>query len=394
MPRTINFTKAALDALKSEAKQYDLIDTKTPGLRLRVNSGGSKTYNLIRKVRGRMQRIKIGSYADLSIEQARKQAFQYNGQIAAGSDPQADKNALREEPTFLELYEIYYEQHAKIFNKRPEDNRKMLEVHILPRWGAKRAGAITPEMVRLRHQKIGSKSGRRKGKGIANRVMTIVSAVYNFTIKHGYFKGANPCLGLSKFRIASRDRFLSSEELDSFFEALKPESQKLRDFFRMLLFTGARKSNVLSMRFEDINLDLRRWRIGEAETKNRDVNVVMLSAPAIKILERRKRGNGKRKVPSQFVFPGKGKQGWLNDPKRAFERVRQRMGVSDIRIHDLRRTMGSYMAIGGSSLPIIGGALGHKSQVSTAIYARLSQNPILDAVDAAASLMTANRQKS
>ena len=97
---------------------------------------------------------------------------------------------------------------------------------------------------------------------------------------------------------------------------------------------------------------------------------------------KRLQNNSQEKSP--FVFPGNGKKGHLDDPKRAFDRIRKRMNADNFRMHDLRRTLGSYMAINGISLPVIGKALNHKSQVSTAIYARLSQQPVEDAVNMAA----------
>lgn len=142
------------------------------------------------------------------------------------------------------------------------------------------------------------------------------------------------------------------------------------------------------MAWSDLNLDLRRWRIGETQTKNRDVNIVPLSEPALAILRARDVANKTIAEPSTFVFPGTSSDGYLKDPKRAFDRVRERMEAPDIRMHDLRRTLGSYMAISGASLPIIGKALNHKSQVSTAIYARLSNDPVLEAVNIASAIMT------
>ncbi len=144
------------------------------------------------------------------------------------------------------------------------------------------------------------------------------------------------------------------------------------------------------MRWSDINFDLKQWRIPETQTKNRDVNTIPLSESAIAILKEVLSANKKSKTPSIFVFPGKSKDGHLKDPKKAFERIKIKMEVDDIRIHDLRRTLGSYMAITGASLPIIGKALNHKSREATAIYARLSNDPVLNAINVATDLMKTN----
>ena len=141
---------------------------------------------------------------------------------------------------------------------------------------------------------------------------------------------------------------------------------------------------MLSMKWNDIDFELCRWRIAESDTKNKEVNIVILSKPALDILTRRRDVQNSSNEKSNFVFPGNGKKGHLDDPKRAFDRIRKRMNADNFRMHDLRRTLGSYMAINGISLPVIGKALNHKSQVSTAIYARLSQQPVEDAVNMAA----------
>lgn len=383
MTNRFNFTKAAIDAIEPTGKQYDLIDTKVPSLRVRVNQNGSKTFNFYKKINGKVKRIKIANYKDVSIDVARNVALKINAQIAAGSDPQAEKNAKRKELVFKALYEAYYSGHAEVFTKRPQDNKKIIEKHILPKWSNERLSEITSDRVRKLHVEI----GKDRGHFIANRVMHIVSAVFNYAIKEGHFKLINPCVGLKKFKTLSRDRFLNKEELAKFAKAIDEEEPLFRDYFLLLLYTGARKSNVLAMKFSDIDFDHCRWRIGEDETKNTDVNIVLLSPLAIDILNRRLAINKKLEQPSKFVFPSESESGHLQDPKRAFQRIRDRMEVQDIRMHDLRRTFGSYMAISGASLPMIGKALNHKSQASTVIYARLAQSSVLDAINTATGLM-------
>jgi integrase len=383
MAQTINFKKEALDALWGLEKQYEVVDAKNRGLRLMVNPGGSKTFYLYRKVKGQPQRIKIGRYPDLAIEQARAEAKRLGSIITLGGSPQEEKIAARQELTFKELFEHYYTEHAQKHTKRPLDNKKMIDYHIMPKIGRLKVRAITAEKIRAIHSEMGDESGTAG----ANRVIQIVSAVFNFGIKQSYIKVANPCFGLKKFKTLSRDRFLNKSELIGFFEALKVESQMFQDYFSLLLYTGARKSNVLSMKWEDIDFDLNRWRIPADQTKNQEVNIVPLAKDALHILQRLQKKNDLLTKPLPYVFPSNGKSGHLQDPKRCFDRIKTKMDVSDIRIHDLRRTLGSYMAIGGASLPIIGKALNHKSREATAIYARLSENPVLEAMDNAVGLM-------
>lgn len=381
--KKLNFTKGLLLDLPTATKRYHLTDSKTPALRLAVYPSGVKTFLLYRRVNGAPERIKIGRFPDLTIEQARNEAKRLNSLIILGGNPHKERVAERKAITFRELYDYYYHNHALKFTKRPDDNKKMMEYRVFPIFGNQKAHLITTEQIRNFHTKI----GETRAKSTANRLVTVISAAYNFGIRENCINCPNPCASLRKYPTTSRDRFLSFDELNSFQTALEAENKLFRDFFNVLLHTGARKSNVLSMKWADINFDLNRWRIPETNTKNKEVNIVPLSEISLKILRKRNRRNLKLEKPSLFVFPGDSPDGYLKDPKRAFERIRKRMNVYDIRMHDLRRTLGSYMAISGASLPMIGKALNHKSQVSTAIYARLSNDPVANAVNIASKLM-------
>lgn len=386
--RSINFKKDVLSNLQILAKRYAVSDSKVRSLRLVVYPSGIKTFILYRRVEGSPERIKIGRFPDLTVEQARNEAQRLTSLITLGQNPHKDRIAERRAITFRELYEKYYTLHATKFTKRPEANRKMMDCHVFPAFGKCKAKEITTAQIRNFHAKIGEK---RAG-STANRLVTIISAAYNFGIRDSYIDCANPCVGLRKYKTVSRDRFLNFEELELFYAALEHEEPLFKDFFRLLLYTGARKTNVLSMKWSDINFDFKRWRLAETQTKNKDVNIVLLSEPALQILKVRDTTNRALQTPALFVFPGTAADGYLKDPKKAFDRVRNRMNIHDIRMHDLRRTLGSYMAISGISLPIIGKALNHKSQVSTAIYARLSNDPVLEAVNMAHGLMERGMQ--
>jgi integrase len=383
MKAHFNFTKEKLLNLKTECSRYYVQDTATPHLRLFVYPSGVKTYMLCRKVNNRPERIKIGRFTELSIEQARKEAARLNSLIAIGQDPAKQKRDYRNAVTFRELFNYYYEHHALLFTKCPKDNMRTMERTVYPMFGNIRACDMTSERVRSFHAKLSETST----KGNANRVIAIISAAFNFCIKNSYYNGDNPCSKVRKFKTSSRDRFLSRKELEDFFNAVRLEEELFEHYFLMLLYTGARKTNVLSMKWKDINIDLKQWRISADEAKNKDINTVYLSDEAIAILQTRMATNQRLPTPSAFVFPSTGRKGYLNDPKRAFERIRERMQIKNFRMHDLRRTLGSYMAIGGTSLPIIGKTLNHKSQVSTSIYARLSEEPVLNAINAAISNM-------
>ncbi len=184
------------------------------------------------------------------------------------------------------------------------------------------------------------------------------------------------------FKEQSRDRFLQTDELPKFFEAIKAEpSELVRDFFLLALFTGARRGNVAAMKWADLDLELSQWRI--PETKAGRVQFVPLSAPALAILKRRlETANG-----SEYVLPSHGRTGHLAEIKTGWSRILKVAGIENLRPHDLRRTLGSYMAVNGASLSIIGAALGHTNASTTQVYARLTTNAVAEGMTKAANFI-------
>lgn len=201
-------------------------------------------------------------------------------------------------------------------------------------------------------------------------------------------RGANPCEKVSAFPLDSRDRYLSKkEEIDRFFKALAAmRSATFRNFIKTTLFTAARVANVQSMRWQDLDFDQNSWRIPHdpkigLATKPRKPIIVPLIPEAVEAI---KAQLGKHPV---WVFPGRGSTGHIVNPARAWGRLCAKAGITNLRMHDLRRTMGSWEANTGASLHIIGRSLGHSSLRATHIYARLQQEPVREAMSKAARAM-------
>lgn len=158
----------------------------------------------------------------------------------------------------------------------------------------------------------------------------------------------------------------------------------------LALLTGARSGNLKAMRWQDLDLDNATWRI--PKTKNGEAQTVTLVTDAVSTLKERKK---QCVVDAIWVFPGSGKTGHLVEPKKAWIKVLADAGLNEhLRIHDLRRTLGSYQARQGASLSIIGKSLGHKSQQATAIYARLDLDPVRQSVEQATAEILKLAKKS
>jgi integrase len=373
----VPFTKNVLSNLAPPGKgRTYFYDEKTAGLALCVLASGGRVFYYYRKVNGRPVRVRLGKFPDISIENARKLAAARVVEVASGRDPQQAKQTRRQEATFGELFERWMEVHAKPKIKTwPEAER--LHKTLLKGLDGRKLSAIRPRDIQAMHATVGGKNGQYA----ANRCLELVRGVFNKAEKLIGWKGENPARGIEPFKEQQRDRFLQADELPRFFRSLNQEVEPFGDFFTLSLLTGARRGNLLAMAWADIDMDRRLWRI--PETKSGKPVFIPLVAAAVEILEDRRPGcNG-----SPWVFPSRSKSGHLEVVKSAWSRILKRAGLSDLRPHDLRRSLGSWMTIQGASLPIVGKALGHLGTSATEVYARLSVDPVRQAIDVATTAM-------
>lgn len=383
--KTFAFTMKRLDDLPSPSTgRVWYHDSKVRGLAMRVTATGSKAFYLYRKYAGRPVQVRLGGFPEISLQQARDMADELNGQAARGISPQEAlraKQARRDEPTMGELWE-HWLAYAKD-HKRPrsvaEDEREW-KAYLKTRWSARRLSTIRKTDVQALHARLGQKHGKYQ----ANRVLALVRAMFNKADGMGW-RGDNPAKGIERFAEESRDRFLLPAEMPRFFEALNAEpNDVIRSFVLMALLTGARRRNLEAMRWDQISLELAQWRI--PDTKGGMAVVVPLAPAAQEILANLKQTAS---VDNPWVFPGHKRGTHLVDPMRAWRRILADAGLSDLRIHDLRRSLGSWQALNGSSLQVIGKSLGHLRQETTAIYARLTLDPVRESVEKAAAAMLA-----
>ena len=374
MADRVKLTKKIIDATKRpEEGQVFLRDTELPGFGVRLTRG-STTFILEKKVYGRSRRMKIGPYGPMTLEQARDEARKKIGEIATGLDPAQARIDRSHEPTFKKLIETYKERHLprKRSAFKDEGNIK----NHLEAWNNRRLTAIERKDIALLHSKVGQKNGRYA----ANRLLALIRKMFNLGKIWGLCEGENPAVGIEMFPETSRDRFIQPHELPKFMEALKAEPNPfVKAAILTLLLSGQRKGEVLSMRWEDVDLEQGTWRI--PETKPGRPHYLPLPFPVIEMLKNFPRFEG-----NPFVFCGRWKGHLVNIDKN-FKAIKKASGLSDIRPHDLRRTVGSWLAGSGASLPLIGKVLNHSQPSTTAIYARFNLDPIRAALDANARQM-------
>ena len=380
----INFTKKSIDALPfpPKDKRYYFYDTKVQGLELMITHQGTKSFKVYRKVGSAPVRVSLGKYPQITVEEARRSAQTVIAEMISGKNPNQEKKKVRQEITFGEMFLTFMERYSKLEKKSWKYDEREIN-KFLPHWFNRKSSSITKQEVQLLHERIWRENGLYQ----ANRLLERIKAIYNKAIEWGW-EGINPATGIKKFKEKSRDRFLHPDELPRFFESLDAEqNDTIRDYIYVSLFTGVRKSNVLEMRWEDIHFERREWLV--PETKNGEPLRVHLIDSVIDLLKRRLELYGKR----EWVFEGTGATGHLMEPKMGWKRILDRAGIKDLRLHDLRRTLGSWQAATGANSYMIGRSLGHKSTQSTAIYARLNIDPVRDSVEKATQAMLQTMKK-
>lgn len=373
-----NFTKRVLDnlPLPERNKLVDHYDDQIRNLFVRLSWTASMAFYVRRKIGGKSERIFIGRYPDLSIEQARKEAALILAEVAKGNNPQEVKRTARREQTLGEVFDNYLNGYAVFRCIRVKDMIQDFQRY-LSDWRDRKYSAITRHEVQTRANQIMQNNGR----GAANHIIILMRAAINWNLKAGLVQGENTWSGIQQWKIPPRERFLRPEEFSAFFDALdRCENEALRDYVKLSLFTGARRSNVLAMRWDQIDFNLGLWRI--PMTKNKEPLTLPLTRQAMSLLLVRR-----KKSQSEWVFEGNVPGRHLVEPKRAWYKLLETAKINDLRIHDLRRTLGSYMAINNNSLTIIAKALGHKSTAATQIYSRLTNDPVRLAMEQAQEKM-------
>ena len=377
----LKLTKTLLAGLAVPAagKRQVIYDTEIPKLAMRITHTGVRAFYVVKRMGGTMVWLKLGTFPDMTCEQARKEADKVLGEFAKGENPAAVKRAVKKELTFGEAFNDFLARKRKrdgspISDKTKKDYKDLLRLYLDGIEG-KRLSVIERNEIKAIHARTTKKSAAQ-----ADRVVAVVSAVFTFMLAHEQFAGQNPATRIQKNPAPSRDRFLQADELTPFFKALSESTNEImRDFFLLALLTGARRANVSEMRWGDIDLEVGVWRI--AKTKNGTPQSVTLSPEAVTVLQSRRAGGG------EYVFPGDGKTGHIVEPKKAWATLLKAAGIGNLRIHDLRRTLGSWQARTGASLPIIGKSLNHKTHQATAIYARLDLDPVRQSVNTATAAM-------
>lgn len=379
-------TKKAVDDAVATDSDTVLWDAGLPGFGVRIKPSGSKSFIIQYRNRfGRSRRHTVGRHGVMTLEEARRDARQLLSAAARGSDPRQDRVEDRLGLTVADLAERYMTQHCegRCKSSTIAAHRWLLSKFIVPRLGNRLIAELKQSEVDTLHQEL------RATPYNANRVLGLIKAMYGRAEVWDLTPpGGNPATAVRPFRERKRQRFLTPDELRRLAQALRDceEDASVSPFivaaFRLLIATGARLNEVRLLRWDDIDWDQRLLVLHEHKSDTHGAKALPLNSAAIGILRALPRLDG-----NPYIIAGAVPNRPVVNLQKPWRRIRARAGLEDVRIHDLRHSFASFGIGLGTSLPIIGGLLGHRSMAATSTYAHLSADPLREASERVADLL-------
>jgi len=364
------------------------VDADVPGFGARVTANGARSFILRYTTRaGRERTYTIGDATVWRTTDARDKARELRREIEDGGDPLGDIEEERAAPTMLDLIDRFRAEHLP--RKRPstrDDYERTLRLHIVRHFGQHtKVADVRFEDVDALHRKVTAAGNPYQ----ANRTIALLSKMFSLA-QRWRMLDTNPCKGIERNTEYHRRRYLSGDELVRLTHALaKHPDQQVANAVRIMLLTGARRGEVLGMRWDDVKLGTGIWSKLPSSTKQKEHHQVPLSAPALQLLseiDKRQRRAGKR---PKFVFPSNGATGHYVEIKKSWRQITKAAGIEGLRIHDLRHSYASQLVSGGASLPLIGALLGHSNPATTARYAHLFHDPLRAATEKVGAVFSA-----
>ncbi len=375
-------TKTIVDAATTHDKEF-LWDDDVRGFGIRFLTSGRRVWVYrYRDDSNRWRQLKIGEVGVLSLALAREQARSAAAKVQMGGSPAADRDAKRRALSVRQLAEIFDDRHVAFWVKpsTAAEYRRSLNSYILPVIGSKRVDEVTRQDIARLHRDLGHKPTQ------ANRTIEVVSKMFGLAEEWGHRpEGTNPRKGIKKYPEKKRERFLSAAELSRVGEVLaemtaeRVEMPSAITAVRLLMLTGCRLNEIMTLQWSYVDFKLGLLQLPDSKTGAKDVPV---GDPVLAVLREIPQVDG-----NPWVLTGKLPGGRLTDLQPFWQRVRERAGLKDARIHDLRHTFASVAAASGMSLLVIGKILGHASEQTTKRYAHLARGTVREAAgDVSASI--------
>ena len=373
--QSMSISRRTVNALRVD-KDTVFWDSELPGFGVRVYPSGTRMYVVQTRARGKSTRVTVGRHGVLTPEEARRRAALIVARVKAGEDPIPAPLAPKPDPgpTVSDLAERYRVEHLEVRCKPStvKTAHAAIRQHVLPALGTLPLTEVEREKVMALH---GSLS---ETPAMANLVVDVISRMFTMAEAWGLVPdGTNPCREIVKYRARRCERFLTDSEFrrlgGKLGEAVADGKVSVHaaGAIRLLMLTGCRCNEILTLKWEDVDLDASEFRLRDSKTGPRAVS---LSAAAVKVLADLPR------VPhNPWVIAGRVKGTHMKNLNAPWGVVRARADLEDIRIHDLRHSFASRALALGESLPMIGKLLGHRRAQTTARYVHLARESVKEA---------------
>jgi integrase len=380
----LTLAELAKDAGTSSGVYFDRGTNRVRGLMLRITPAGARAWCLNYRVKdtGRERRLTIGDVAAWPIAEARKRAAELRREVDSGGDPLGQREEKRAAPTVADLVERFIEEALPSRAPRTQaEYRAMWRDWILPALGRLKVVAVDREDVEKLHRKITAHGKARR----ANSVKSLCSALFSQAIVWG-LREDNPVHHIKGNPEHGRERYLLPPEIERLvtvlerWRAKRPDSV---DAITLAMLTGARRGEILGMRYGEVDLGAGVWSKPAASTKQRTPHRTPLSEAAVAVLRRRQaERDGKIvRLRDDHVFRGAGSKTHCNTLERDWYQIRCAAGLEDVRFHDLRHSFASQLVSAGLSFEIIGRLLGHTKPETTKRYSHLADQPLREAAE-------------
>ena len=384
----VKLTKRSVEAAKPDDRDVILWDTELKGFGCKVTPAGRRVYFAYYRTRdGQQRRPMIGTHDPLTCEKARETARKWLQDARDGKDPSTERKTARKAQTVAELSASYLRDYAEPYKKPSSvaEDRRLIEKRIKPALGARKVQSVSRADVMDLHRKL------RATPYEANRALALLSKMFSLAESWGVRQdGTNPCRHIERYAERKRGRFLGVAELGTLGTALADaekagtETTDVIVALRLLLFTGARMGEILSLEWRDIDPEHGVIRFRDSKT---GAKTIPLTPPVVEALGRLTEGEA-----GDFILHGSSGEDaplTVSMLEKAWTRIREAASLADVRIHDLRHSHASMGAASGLSLPMIGKLLGHTQAATTARYAHLAADPVKQAAELVSGRMAA-----
>lgn len=330
----------------------------------------------------------LGEYPHISLQEARQRVSEHKTLLARDVDPADERAQKRDDITLATFAKEFYIPHATMHKKTWQEDVYKIEGRISPALGELRLATITSRVLTNFHAKVKGETSATT----SNHYLVLIKRMLNLAVKWGLLE-KNPANGLDKFKEPPhRERYLTKEELPRFLKALEEQEDRLSvAAIKLLLFTGCRKNEILSMKWEQVMLDEGQGRLYLPVTKNGRSRSVLLNAKAREVLEGMlfNKEADTRTRDSDYVFPSRAgtKKGHIYDLRKPFEAICEAARIENIRVHDLRHSFATLALQGreggrpGASLYDVQKLLGHSDISMTQRYAHMVDESLQQATD-------------